>query len=71
MKGIPKYHEYNRYNQFLISTMKCITKYHESITKDYESFFYSMKDQYKKKLCVTSHAIHSSSQVLGVRLLRF
>ena len=71
MKGITKYHEYNKYNQFLISTMKWITKYHESITKDYESFFYSMKDQCKKKLCVTCQAIHSSSQVLGVRLLRF
>ena len=28
--------------------MKGITKDHESITKDYESLFYSMKDQYKK-----------------------
>ena len=28
--------------------MKEITKVHESITKDYESLFYSMKDQSKK-----------------------
>ena len=27
--------------------MKGITKDHESITKDYESLFYSMKDQCK------------------------
>ena len=30
--------------------MKGITKDHKSITKDYESFFYSMKDQCKKKI---------------------
>ena len=28
-----------KYNQFLISAMKGITKDHESIAKDYESFF--------------------------------
>ena len=28
--------------------MKGITKDHESITKDFESLFYSMKDQWKK-----------------------
>ena len=36
---------YNKYNQFFISTIKGITKYHENITKDSESFFYDMKDQ--------------------------
>ena len=34
--------------------MKGITKDHKSITKDYESFFYSMKDQCKKKIHVAS-----------------
>ena len=29
--------------------MKGITKDHENITKDYESLFYSIKDQCKKK----------------------
>ena len=33
--------------------MKGITKDHESITKDYESLFYSMKDQ-----CKTNFALH-------------
>ena len=32
--------------------MKGITKDHESITKDYESLFYSMKDQCKKKFAL-------------------
>ena len=32
----------------LISAMKGITKDHQSIAKDYESYFYSMKDQCKK-----------------------
>ena len=32
--------------------MKGITKDHESITKDYESLFYSMKDQYKKNFAL-------------------
>ena len=50
--------------------MKRITKDHKSITKDYESFFYSMKDQCKKKFHVTSQAIHFNSQVLAVSLLR-
>ena len=39
---------YNKYNQFLISAIKGITKNHEIILKDYESLFYSMKDQFKK-----------------------
>ena len=30
--------------------MEGITKDHKSITKDYESLFYSMKDQCKKKI---------------------
>ena len=32
--------------------MKGIVKDHESITKDYESLFYSMKDQCKKKFAL-------------------
>ena len=36
---------YNTYNQFFISTIKGITKYHENITKDSQSFFYDMKDE--------------------------
>ena len=32
--------------------MKGITKDHESITKDYESLFYSMKDQCKKNFAL-------------------
>ena len=31
--------KYNKFNQFLISAMKGITKDHESIPKDYESLF--------------------------------
>ena len=49
--------------------MKGITKDHESITKDYESLFYSMKDQCKKKFRITSQAIHSNSPLLVGRLL--
>ena len=45
---------YNKYNQFLISAMKGIAKDHESITKDYGSLFYSMKDQCKKKFAFPS-----------------
>ena len=43
--------------------MKGITKDHKSITKDYESFFYSMKDQCKKKnsRCILGHAFQFSS----------
>ena len=44
--------------------MKRIMKDHESITKDYENFFYSMKDQCKKFFCIKSQAIHSNSSVL-------
>ena len=36
--------KYNKYNQLLISVMKAITKDYESVMKDYESLFYSMKD---------------------------
>ena len=36
--------KYNKYNQLLTSAMKGITKDCESVTKDYESLFYSMKD---------------------------
>ena len=32
--------------------MKWITKDHESITKDYESLFYSMRDQCKKNFAL-------------------
>ena len=32
--------------------MKGIAKDHQSITKDYESLFYSMKDQYKKNFAL-------------------
>ena len=40
--------------------MKGITKDHESIRrKDYESLFYSVKDQRKKNLRITSQAIHT------------
>ena len=48
--------------------MKGITADHESITKDFKSLFYSMKDQYKKTH-ITSPAIHSNSPVLFGRLL--
>ena len=45
--------------------MKGITKDRETFTKDYESLFYSMKDQCKKKqLRIASQAIHSSFPVL-------
>ena len=44
--------------------MKGITKDRETFTKDYESLFYSMKDQCKKKFPTTSQAIHSNSPVL-------
>ena len=46
--------------------MKRVTKNHESIAKDYESLFYSMKDQCKKNFRITSQAIHSNSPVLAV-----
>ena len=49
--------------------MKWITKDHESITKDYESLFYSMRDQCKKKFRIMPQAIHSSSRVLVGSLL--
>ena len=45
---------YNKYNQFLISAIKGITKNNEIITNDFESLFYSMKDQCKKKIPITS-----------------
>ena len=41
---------YNKYNKFLISIMKGITRDQESIAKDYENLFYIMKDQCKKFL---------------------
>ena len=44
--------------------MKGITKDHETITKDYESLCYSMKDQFYKKFRITSQAIHSNSPVM-------
>ena len=46
--------------------MKGITKDHETIKKDYESLFYSMKDQCKKIFHITSQAIHSNSPVFPV-----
>ena len=50
--------------------MKGITKDHESIRrKDYESLFYSMKDQCKKKFRITSQAVYFNSPVLAVHLL--
>ena len=51
--------------------MKRTLKGQESIRrKDYESLFYSMKDQYKKNFRITSQAIHFNSPVLAVNLLR-
>ena len=50
--------------------MKGITKDHESIAKDYESFFYSIKDQCKKSFLITFQAIHAISLVTAVILLR-
>ena len=44
--------------------MKGITKNYETIKKDNESLFYSMKDQCKKIFHVTSQAIYSNSLVL-------
>ena len=44
--------------------MKGIMKDHESITKDYESLFYSMKDYCKIKFCIISQAIHSNPPLL-------
>ena len=42
--------------------MKEITKDHESIMKDYESLFNSMKDQYKKVFALHSrHTFHFPS----------
>ena len=49
--------------------MKGITKDHESITKDYESLFYSMKDQCENIFCITFQAVHSNSPVLVESLL--
>ena len=49
--------------------MKGIAKDQESITKDYESLFYSMKDQYTKKVHITSQVIYSNSPVLVGSLL--
>ena len=43
---------YNKYNKFLISIMKGITRDQESIAKDYENLFYIMKDQCKKFLAL-------------------
>ena len=48
--------------------MKGITEDHEIITKDYEIFFYSMKDQCKK-FRITSQAMHSNFPVLVRSLL--
>ena len=47
----------------LISAMKGITEDHQNITKDYESLFYSMKDQCKKNS-------HSNSSVAITYLSR-
>ena len=55
---------YNKYNQFLISAIKGITKNSKTITNNYESLFYSMKDQCKKKIHISSQAIHSNFPVL-------
>ena len=53
-----------------MSAIKGIMKDHESITKDYENFFNSMKDQYKKFFGMKSQAAHSNSSVLTESLLR-
>ena len=49
--------------------MKGITKDHETIMKDYEILFCSMKDKCKKKFRITSQAIRSNSPVLVRSLL--
>ena len=49
--------------------MKGITKDHETVTKDYESLFLQYEDQCKKKIRITSQAIHSNSPVLVGSLL--
>ena len=38
---------YSKYNNFFMSAMKGIKKDHKSSMKDFESLFYSMKDQCK------------------------
>ena len=50
--------------------MKRIMKDHESITKDYENFFYSMKDECEKFFNIKSQVTHSNSPVLTESLLR-
>ena len=50
--------------------MKGITNNHKSITQDYESLFYYMKDHCKKMFALNLRPIHSNSSVLVDSLLR-
>ena len=68
-EGNVKESKYNKYNQFVMSEMKGITKDHKSITKDYDSLFLRYERSMLKIFRITFRAIHPNSPVLAVSLL--